>query len=52
MDTPKLGEVTAITITSPDLDKSLQYWQRLGFSELYRMDFPFPWVQITDGPCW
>lgn len=46
---PMLGEVTAITITTPDLDLSLQYWQRLGFSEFLRADFPFPWIQVTDG---
>lgn len=46
---PKLGDVNAITITSPDLDKSLLYYQKLGFDELYRADFPFPWIQISDG---
>lgn len=46
---PKLGEVSAITITSPDLDVSLKFYQQLGFKELFRADFPFPWIQITDG---
>lgn len=46
---PKLGEVSAITITSPDLDISFTYWQKLGFREIMRMDFPFPWIQISDG---
>ena len=46
---PKLGNVTAITITSADLEKSLQFYQQLGFSELYRADFPFPWIQVSDG---
>jgi catechol 2,3-dioxygenase-like lactoylglutathione lyase family enzyme len=46
---PKLGDVTAITIASPDLEKSLQYYQQLGFAEVQRMDFPFPWIQISDG---
>lgn len=46
---PKLGEITAITITSPDLDRSFTYWQRLGFNEVMRSDFPFPWIQISDG---
>ncbi len=49
MSLPKLGDVTAITITSPDLDKSFEYWQKLGFAEVMRSDFPFPWVQVTDG---
>jgi catechol 2,3-dioxygenase-like lactoylglutathione lyase family enzyme len=45
----KLGDVTAITISSDDLEKSLTYYQRLGFRENYRSDFPFPWIQISDG---
>lgn len=46
---PKLGDVHAITISSTDLEKSLQYYQQLGFAELYRADFPFPWIQVSDG---
>jgi len=46
---PKLGDVTAITMSSADLEKSLQYYQQLGFAEVQRMDFPFPWIQISDG---
>src|SRR5690348_3149384 len=47
--TPKLGSATAITIASPDPDASLRFYQKLGFTELMRMDFPFPWIQISDG---
>ncbi|MEO8147712.1 MAG: VOC family protein [Bacteroidia bacterium] len=46
---PKLGDVTAITITTPDLETSLQFYQRLGFVEVMRSDFPFPWIQVSDG---
>ncbi len=46
---PMLGDVSAITITSPDLDRSSLYYQKLGFTELFRSDFPFPLVQMTDG---
>lgn len=49
LPTPKLATVSAITITSPDLEKSLAYYQRLGFNELFRSDFPFPLIQISDG---
>ena len=49
LPTPVLGEVTAITISSPDLEQSLAFYQKLGFSEIMRMDFPFPWIQISDG---
>ncbi|MES2372938.1 MAG: VOC family protein [Bacteroidota bacterium] len=46
---PILGEVTAITITSPDLENSLKFYEQLGFKEVMRMDFPFPWIQVSDG---
>ena len=47
--TPKIDGISAITITSPDLEKSLTFYQMLGFKELFRADMPFPWIQITDG---
>ncbi len=46
---PILGEITALTITTPDLETSLAYYQKLGFSEVFRDDWPFPWIQISDG---
>lgn len=46
---PKLGDVTAITIATPDLEQSLTYYQKLGFKEVIRHDFPFPWIQVSDG---
>jgi predicted lactoylglutathione lyase len=46
---PKLGDVAAITVTSPDLDKSFQYYQKLGFTKVLEFDFPFPFIQISDG---
>ncbi|HZS43946.1 MAG TPA: hypothetical protein VFC63_02495 [Blastocatellia bacterium] len=49
LPTPILGEITAITITSPDLERSLQYYLKLGFAEVMRSDFPFPWIQVSDG---
>jgi predicted lactoylglutathione lyase len=45
----KLGDVNAITIASPDLEKSLKFYQQLGFREAYRADFPFPWIQVSDS---
>ncbi len=44
-----LGNISAITITTPDLETSLAFYQKIGFKELYRADMPFPWIQITDG---
>ena len=49
LPTPILGEITAFTITTPDLESSLAVYQMLGFSETYRADWPFPWIQVTDG---
>lgn len=46
---PILGDVTAFTITTPDPEQSLAFYQKLGFSELFRSDFPFPLIQISDG---
>ncbi len=46
---PILGEITALTISTPDLEKSLAFYKKLGFSELFRADWPFPWIQVTDG---
>jgi catechol 2,3-dioxygenase-like lactoylglutathione lyase family enzyme len=45
----KLGDVSAITLTTPDLEQSLSFYQLLGFSEVGRNTFPFPWIQISDG---
>jgi catechol 2,3-dioxygenase-like lactoylglutathione lyase family enzyme len=47
--TPPANHVSAITITTPDLDRSFAFYQKLGFTELFRMDMPFPFIQITDG---
>lgn len=43
-----LGEISAFTINSPDLEVSLRFYQQLGFRELMRSDFPFPFIQVTD----
>jgi RimJ/RimL family protein N-acetyltransferase len=45
---PILGDITALTITTPDLEQSLAYYQRLGFTEVFRADWPFPWIQVSD----
>jgi catechol 2,3-dioxygenase-like lactoylglutathione lyase family enzyme len=49
LPTPKLGKVYAITIGTADLEKSLAFYQQLGFKELLRADIPFSWIQVTDG---
>ncbi|QKJ30482.1 hypothetical protein HQ865_12170 [Mucilaginibacter mali] len=49
LPTPKLGDVSAVTITTTNLEKSLAFYQQLGFHELFRSDFPFPLIKISDG---
>ena len=49
LPTPILGEITALTINTPDLNASFEYYKKLGFSEVFRADWPFPWIQVTDG---
>lgn len=49
LPTPVLGQITAFTVASPDLEASMAFYQKLGFSELFRGDFPFPFIQISDG---
>lgn len=46
---PKLADVSGFTINCPDLEASLEFYQKLGFTELFRGDFPFKLVEITDG---
>lgn len=45
---PYLGEVFAFTINTPDLETSSQFYQKLGFKEIMRGDFPFPFIQLSD----
>ncbi len=46
---PILANVNGFTITSPDLDASFACYQLLGFTEIFRTDFPFPLIMMTDG---
>lgn len=49
LPTPILGQITAFTITTRDLEASLACYKMLGYKELFRADWPFKWIQITDG---
>ena len=46
---PKLAEVSGLTINTPHLEASTEFYKKLGFTELFRGDFPFPLVELTDG---
>jgi tRNA (adenine37-N6)-methyltransferase len=41
--------VVALTINTPDLDATASVYKMLGFKEIMRADWPFAWVQVTDG---
>jgi len=43
---PLLGLITGITISTPDLDKSLSFYLQLGF-KIYLTDLPY--LHLTDG---
>lgn len=49
LPTPVLGNITALTISTPDLEVSLAFYKKLGFSEVLRATWPFPWIQVSDG---
>lgn len=49
LPSPILGEASAITISTQNLDASLEFYSKLGFYEVARANFPFPWVQVSDG---
>lgn len=46
---PKLADISGFTINCPDLELSLDFYKKLGFTELFRGDFPFKLVEVTDG---
>src|SRR5476651_1297878 len=48
-DKPRLGDISAITIATADLEASFAFYTMLGFTETMRNDQPFPWIQMTDG---
>lgn len=46
---PKLAEISGLTINTHDLNASRKFYQKLGFTELFSGDFPFPLVELSDG---
>jgi predicted lactoylglutathione lyase len=45
----KLGTLSQITISTKDLNKSVEFWKKLGFTIVFHVDSPIPWTQISDG---
>lgn len=45
----KLGEMACVYITTPDLDSSLAFYEKLGFHKTAANSFPVSWAQCSDG---
>ncbi len=45
----KLGDVACVYITTPDLDSSIAFYEKLGFPRIASNTFPVPWAQVSDG---
>jgi hypothetical protein len=45
----KLGEVACVYVTTPNLDSSVEVYEKLGFPKIASNTFPVPWAQVSDG---
>lgn len=45
----KLGDVACVYVTTPDLDSSVAFYEKLGFLKIASNTFPVPWAQVSDG---
>jgi len=45
----KAGDVACVYVTTTNLDSSAAVYQKLGFAKIAANDYPFPWVQVSDG---
>ena len=45
----KLGDVACVYITTPNLDSSAAFYEKLGFPKIASNAFPVPWAQVSDG---
>ncbi|HOZ70838.1 MAG TPA: hypothetical protein PK328_15780 [Chitinophagaceae bacterium] len=45
----KLGDVASIYVTTSNLDSSLSFYEKLGFTKKAANEYPVPWVQVSDG---
>ncbi len=49
LPTPLLGTIACVTINTNNLDNSVRFYTSIGYSIVARADWPFPWVQVSDG---
>lgn len=47
--TPKLGDISAISISTRDPEQSVAFYQTLGFEILHRSAPAYSWMVLTDG---
>lgn len=45
----KLGDMACVYITTPDLDSSVAFYEKLGFPKVASNTFPVEWAQCSDG---
>jgi predicted lactoylglutathione lyase len=45
----QLGDVATISMTTANLDSSLAFYEKLGFTKIASNDYPFHWAQVSDG---
>jgi len=45
----KLGEVASIYVTSPNLDSSVAFYEKIGFQKIASNVMPAPWALVSDG---
>ncbi len=45
----RLGKAVQINIGVSDLERSLAFYEQLGFQKLEVSDAPYPWARVTDG---
>ena len=49
LPTPFLGTIASITIYTNNFDDSIAFYTSIGFAVVARAEWPFPWVQVSDG---
>lgn len=45
----KLGDMACVYVTSPNLDSSVAFYEKMGFPKIASNTFPVEWAQCSDG---
>jgi ribosomal-protein-alanine N-acetyltransferase len=46
---PVLGSIASVTIDTQNFEDSISFYTNIGFAVVARAEWPFPWVQVSDG---